>query len=79
MKGEENMLKIRVIDDGIGFDPESFRNDDEHFGLRGMRERSRHIGADLRIESAKGAPSIVTLNLPLPEPLPTPKESQTDE
>ena len=79
MKGEENMLKIRVMDDGIGFDPESFRNDDEHFGLRGMRERSRHIGADLRIESAKGAPSIVTLNLPLPEPLPTPKESQTDE
>ncbi len=79
MKGEDDLLKIRVMDDGIGFDPESFRDDDEHFGLRGMRERARQIGADLRIESAKGAPSIVSLQLPLPEPIPTPEETTHDE
>jgi two-component system NarL family sensor kinase len=40
---------LRIRDDGAGFDP--MVREDEHYGLRGMEERARSIGAELRITS----------------------------
>ncbi len=58
--------KVRIVvkDDGIGFttagkpDPST-----GHFGLRGMQERAKRIGADLTVESAPGHGTEVVVAL----------------
>jgi signal transduction histidine kinase len=54
-------LTIRIHDDGRGFDPQHVRWGK---GVRSMEKRCRAIGAELRIESARG--TNVTVRLPLP-------------
>lgn len=53
---------ISIKDDGIGFDATAMN--DDRFGLRGMRERAELIGAYLRVESASGNGTTVTVTLP---------------
>jgi signal transduction histidine kinase len=55
--------RLLVADDGRGFDPAA-PLDDGRFGLYGMRERARMIGANLTIESAPGRGTTVQLALP---------------
>jgi signal transduction histidine kinase len=55
-------LVLSIRDDGVGFDAQA-SDADGHFGLRGMRERARQIGADLRIDSAPGAGTTITVTL----------------
>jgi signal transduction histidine kinase len=54
---------LLVADDGRGFDPVA-PLDEGRFGLYGMRERARMIGATLEIESAPGKGSAVRLTVP---------------
>jgi len=54
-------LALTIEDDGIGFDP--IELDDQKFGLRGMRERADLIGARLRVDSAAGGGTRVTVAL----------------
>jgi signal transduction histidine kinase len=58
---QDGTLTIQVKDDGVGFDIAAL--DDERFGLRGMRERAELIGAHMRVESAAGAGTQVTVTL----------------
>jgi signal transduction histidine kinase len=57
-----NGTVILIKDDGIGFDATAM--DDDRFGLRGMRERAELIGAHLRVDSATGNGTTVTVTLP---------------
>jgi signal transduction histidine kinase len=57
-----HQLVISVNDDGCGFNPEGVATTD-HFGLRGMRERARQIGADLQISSQIGNGTSVNIRL----------------
>jgi two-component system nitrate/nitrite sensor histidine kinase NarX len=61
-----------VQDNGQGFDTEMLP-DSSHVGLTIMRERASRIGAEVRIESAPGQGSSVTLTLP---PHPEVRDSQ---
>jgi PAS domain S-box-containing protein len=54
---------ISVIDQGRGFDPASL-NESEGFGIFGIRERAELLGGRMRIKSAKGAGSNLTLIVP---------------
>ena len=54
---------LLVADDGRGFDPAA-PLDEGRFGLYGMRERARMIGAVLELESAPGKGSAVRLTMP---------------
>lgn len=56
---------ISIKDDGVGFDVMAM--DDDRFGLRGMRERAEMIGAHLRVDSAAGHGTTVTVTLPAVE------------
>ncbi|QDT53762.1 Sensor protein VraS [Caulifigura coniformis] len=59
-------LALRVRDDGVGFSTaDRERSDHRHYGLIGMRERSRQISADLTIESRPGAGTTILVDLPL--------------
>ena len=56
-------LTLLVSDNGQGFAPDSAKAD--HFGLIGMRERARTIGAQISIVSAKGQGTSVSVSLRL--------------
>lgn len=57
-------LSLVVADDGRGFDAASRQSVAGHFGLRGMRERARRIGAAVEIESKPGQGSRVEVRVP---------------
>ena len=57
--------EVRVTDDGPGFDPGSLPDDEEHVGLRNVRERLETVcSGSLTIESAPGCGTTVTIRLP---------------
>lgn len=55
-------VQLTVTDDGRGFDPAQ-PADDGHFGLYGMGERTRSIGAELNIESKPGSGTTLRLTV----------------
>ncbi|MBV8072991.1 MAG: hypothetical protein JO270_24030, partial [Acidobacteriaceae bacterium] len=57
-------LRLTVEDDGIGFDYDAFDRPG-HFGLVGMRERARDMGADLAVLSQpnRGTKIVIALTL----------------
>ncbi len=56
------LIKINIHDDGIGFDKKALQTDERgHFGLSIMRARAKRVGGRLRIESAPGAGTRVSL------------------
>jgi PAS domain S-box-containing protein len=59
-----DQLELRVRDDGHGFDREAARRN-YSYGLLGMYERARLIGATLAIDSAPGAGTTVSIHIPL--------------
>ena len=58
-------LRIIVGDDGCGIDPHVLQTGKEgHWGLSGMRERAKRIGAKLRVLSRPAAGTEVELTVP---------------
>ena len=62
---EPEKIHLAIADDGIGFKLEqsdfSHLLAEKHFGLAGMDERAGLIGADLKIVSAPGEGTRVTI------------------
>ncbi len=56
---------VQVRDDGVGFDLQAVQRDEERWGIAGMQERARLIGADLQIESRPGEGTTLSLRIPL--------------
>ena len=65
-----NRLELTVRDDGVGFDPESLREDPEAagVGLAGMRDRVALFGGDFAIRSAPGHGTTIAIGLALDPP-----------
>ncbi|HET8948310.1 MAG TPA: triple tyrosine motif-containing protein, partial [Candidatus Polarisedimenticolia bacterium] len=62
---EPAQFRLRVKDDGGGIDAAILEKGREnHFGLQGMRERARRIGAQLDLSSRPGGGTEVTLTVP---------------
>jgi PAS domain S-box-containing protein len=57
-------LELQVRDDGRGFDQQAAARG-YSYGLLGMNERARLIGASLSIDSAPGAGTTVSIHIPL--------------
>lgn len=60
----EQELVVTIADDGIGFQPDLIGRG--HYGMMIMDERARALNGSLRISSALGAGTEVSLRLPLP-------------
>jgi PAS domain S-box-containing protein len=58
----DGALRVRVSDDGEGFDPAS---ESAGFGLRGMRERVDLLDGELHVSSRPGAGTEITARLPV--------------
>jgi len=57
--------RLVVSDDGVGFDLPGTLRASRRLGLTSMRERAEAIGGSLRIDTAPGAGTAVTLEVPL--------------
>ena len=63
---EDGKVRMRVIDDGCGFDPTRVPDiAGEHFGLVGMRERAERLGGRFEIRSAPGAGTELFVEAPV--------------
>jgi signal transduction histidine kinase len=60
----DNWLHLRVVDDGIGFDPKA-SNSRRTFGLLGMRERVAALHGEMRLQSHAGQGCKLLVMLPL--------------
>jgi signal transduction histidine kinase len=61
---QRHQLRVVVRDNGRGIDQQVLRSQqDSHWGLLGMRERARSIGAQLRIWSRRGAGTEVEISI----------------
>jgi two-component system nitrate/nitrite sensor histidine kinase NarX len=57
-------FSLSISDHGVGFDAAAVTaSGNSHVGLHIMRERARHINADLAIESGRGAGTTVRLHV----------------
>lgn len=59
---EPDCVRLAAWDDGRGFEPA--RVNGGHFGIVGMQERARAIGASLELRSSPGAGTEVVVSLP---------------
>ena len=65
---QNGTLSLSVSDDGLGFDIKSCPGQPEgHFGLAGIRERCKGLGAKLVVESAPGRGTTVSMEMKLHE------------
>jgi signal transduction histidine kinase len=62
----DSVLRLRFRDDGKGIDPRVLEHGGRsgHWGLPGMRERAKQIGAQLEVWSELGAGTEVELSIP---------------
>jgi len=61
---EDGELVMRIVDDGVGFDPGSVADRPGHLGLRGMRERTAAVGGTIVMESERGRGTTLVCRLP---------------
>jgi NarL family two-component system sensor histidine kinase LiaS len=61
---DQNIL-LRVIDDGVGFDPEKQQKKAGSYGLMNIRERITGIGGTLEIISFKNQGTSIEIKIPL--------------
>ncbi|GAB4446514.1 MAG: GAF domain-containing protein [Chloroflexi bacterium OHK40] len=58
-------IRVRVVDDGQGFDPNATPSGDgRHLGVLGMRERAAEIGGTMELRSALGSGTEVIVTVP---------------
>ena len=59
---EDRFVNVAVEDEGAGFDPDA---DTSRYGLFSIRERLRHLGGRMEIESTPGAGTRIRLMVPI--------------
>ncbi len=69
-----NMLRVIIEDNGIGFDVEKTRKEKQSLGLKGISERAGLIGGTLTIESSPGQGTSLFIEIPY-----TPKEVEQSQ
>ena len=60
----QTFLTMEINDNGVGFAPED-REKSQSFGLQGMEERLRALSGSMRIDSAPGRGTTVTVSVPV--------------
>ncbi|WP_129838872.1 GAF domain-containing sensor histidine kinase [Streptomyces sp. RFCAC02] len=58
------VTRLRVTDDGAGFDPAAVRAAGRHLGLVSMRDRAAAVGGTLTVQSAPGEGCTIEMEVP---------------
>jgi PAS domain S-box-containing protein len=77
MTEEGGGLRVRIDDDGVGFDPDTASGKAGHLGLRAIRERAALAGGWSRVIGVPGAGSTVEFWVPIGDFSPRAAESDT--
>lgn len=64
---ENDVVELRVIDNGIGFDPQILITHQNGLGIIGMHERMEHIGGSFQIESSPQKGTMIVARYPISE------------
>jgi signal transduction histidine kinase len=64
LREEEDSIRLRVSDNGCGFDPQAV-DSRAHFGLQLMRERAELAGGALVVDSSPGHGTTILVRLPV--------------
>jgi signal transduction histidine kinase len=56
-------LRVRIADDGVGFDPTRPRHG---LGLRGLEERVRELDGSMNVTGGRGQGTTLQIRLPMP-------------
>lgn len=61
LRGGPDVIELEIADDGVGFDPAvlAVREQEGHFGQRGLRERAEQLGGTSTITSRPGGGTTV--------------------
>jgi signal transduction histidine kinase len=62
--GRRDLIKLTILDDGIGFDPGSSKH--HGLGLVGIEERVRELGGWITLISHPGKGTVLTAEIPVP-------------
>ncbi|MBX7169075.1 MAG: sensor histidine kinase [Pirellulales bacterium] len=63
--GEGEMIRVCIMDDGRGFDPAVLaRNQANHVGLAGMRERAERLQGRFQLQTAPGRGTLIEVEIP---------------
>ncbi|WP_040949012.1 sensor histidine kinase [Gorillibacterium massiliense] len=65
MSSEGELLRIEIIDNGVGFNTDAIGKDAGHYGLLGIQERSRLIGGEMQVLSNEDGTTII-IKVPIP-------------
>ena len=67
LKQQDGALNLEIRDDGVGFElgPQPDRTAGDGLGLTGMRERAEHLNGSLRVQSAPGKGTTISVQVPL--------------
>jgi signal transduction histidine kinase len=66
-------VTLTVQDNGHGFEPDKSAGPDQgHFGLLGISERTKRLGAELAVESEPGRGTTVRIKVPIDQNTPSP-------
>ena len=63
---DDRSLRLRVKDDGQGFDLDEAGHRMGHWGLQNMRERAQRVGAEWKLSTAAGQGTEIEVIVPLP-------------
>lgn len=72
IKRSGDWVRIRLEDDGVGFDPDFAHQNGGGMGLTGMEERARLLGGEFEVTSAPGKGTQIQVTIPIPSPSPNP-------
>ena len=64
LEGIGARARLRVADDGRGFDPDAVRASGRHLGLASMRDRADGVGGRLAVRSEPGKGTVVEMEVP---------------
>ena len=64
LEGHGKGARLRISDDGAGFDPTAVRRAGRHLGLVSMRERADGVGGRLTVQSEPGKGTVIEMEVP---------------
>lgn len=77
LRNNSEQVTLRVLDQGIGFEPHQKLSGKQGWGLVGMRERAESVGGLLQVYSATGEGTLVEVIIPLNDTIDPGKRSET--
>jgi signal transduction histidine kinase len=64
LEGRGKGARLRIRDDGRGFDPTAVRAEGRHLGLVSMRDRAGGVGGRLTVQSEPGKGTVIEMEVP---------------